>query len=283
MSKKSNEKPASNAAANNADAHNEKNQNPTGSAVANAVEALIERKVLEAKLAMTESRVDLLVKAMGFVTVVFGIAIPLWLTNQNRAEVDRAVQRMESRFKELAADQLRRPEITCEFDGKPLLNADAILTVSVLTKKFSTPRKSTTTEIPGVPSGSFHLRNSGDRSAGEVRVYLLMAELPKYIDLYESETGTPVTIAIRRIGTDNTDGNVRKYLLVETSNLHAKRGFTFGLAARSEQAFKEELRLPAVLEIYYDAPEPIKIPFNIRILPNKEGATRPSDSNRPQG
>ena len=89
---------------------------------ANQIEEIIDRKILEAKLVVSEERLKLLVTIAGGMLVLFGIIIPIIFTYQSTTRVDRAVEKMELRFKELAATQLRKPDFDCFVNGKRLEN-----------------------------------------------------------------------------------------------------------------------------------------------------------------
>ena len=240
----------------------EKPMKPMDTAPADDIEALIEKKLVDAKLHVTESRVNWLLAFMAGFATLFGLVVPLWLTGSNVEKVDKAIQNMENRFKELAADQLRSAEISCEFEGRPLLNAR----VSVTANKADDQN----------PSGRISLRNIGDRSAGEVRVYLLLPLLPPGIRVAVWDPIRGSELAERWETDDGRQST--KYELLRTSSLHAKRDLSFWLAVWGPPKV-QETELPATLEIFYDAPEPLRIPFSIRILAEKGGPGGASDSN----
>ena len=54
---------------------------------------------------------------------LFGIVFPLIFTFQSTDKVDKAIERMERKFEELAGKQLRKPEIACYVDSRNLMNS----------------------------------------------------------------------------------------------------------------------------------------------------------------
>src|SRR6185436_26935 len=117
------------------------------------VEDLIEKRITETKLVVTEIRLQSFTKIGGGLLALFGIIIPMWVTNRSADKVDTAVADMQRQFKELSGVQLRKPSLECLLDGKSLEG-------SVL--NFSTDHRTFNIE----------LRNSGDAPAGNIRVRL---------------------------------------------------------------------------------------------------------------
>jgi|GEM_PF-6819339 len=178
---------------------------------------------------------------------------------QNDSKVDQAILKMEGRFKELAGEQLRRPQITCEFAGKPLLNAN----VSCVPWDRENP------------SDLIWVRNTGDRSTGEVRLYLRLASPPDETLPFIATTEGAIWPFGRWEDSDDP-AYASKFLLHTKSNLQAKQAFAFRLGIQGARPPKI---VPAILEVFYDAPEPLKVPFTIRLVERKANPARPSDAN----
>lgn len=87
-----------------------------------AVEEIIDKKILDAKLTVTESRLNhLIILAAGLLTI-FGILVPFWTTYTSSEKTDKAIDRMEQRFKELAGEALKKPALELLHKGEPLEN-----------------------------------------------------------------------------------------------------------------------------------------------------------------
>jgi len=244
------------------------------------VEDIVQKSILEAKLAVTESRVNWILVIMGGLVAVLGVVVPILWTQWNDAKVEQAIEKMENRFKELAGEQLRKPQVTCEFEGKPLLNADVVITAKMVNKPGVLPTLEEASPVT-TPSGIMCLRNTGDRSAGEAHVYVSVSSLPDYLRLHRWEPELSMDMEPIQVEKDASKHTAR-YLLFRTTKLHAQSHDNFGLVVRAEQPFGKEIECPALLEVFYDAPEPLKIPFNIRIVSAEHEPMGPSDSNTPK-
>lgn len=123
----------------------------------------VEKMILEAKLETAETRLKIFFTVAGALLGVFGILLPLFLAfnsssqiDQSIARVDRAIEKMEQSFKELAGTQLRRPEIECYFNGQSL--TDAILNLNQHEKV------------------AFEIKNKGDAPVTHIKLHLYIAE-----------------------------------------------------------------------------------------------------------
>ena len=130
------------------------------------IEELIDKRILEAKLAVTESRLNHVLVIAGALLAVFGIFVPIWLTNTSTDKTDKAIERMEQRFKELAGEALKKPTLELLYRDEPLDNQ--IVEIS--------------SDVPGggnayVNLRSIFLRNTGNRKTEPLSIKLLTQRL----------------------------------------------------------------------------------------------------------
>jgi hypothetical protein len=203
-----------------------------------------EKRLLKAKLLISERRVTFLLAILA----LLGILYPLYKTESNTNKVDGAIQAMENRFKELAGEYSRKPDIICDISGVNLLNNSLIV-------GYSGDKTSQT----------FMIKNSGDASAGQTYIYLYV----NYEDdnpflLFDSGYDYSEKC---RIYTNDNPRYCTKFYVCPIEEFHAGRELNF----RFEHILKIDspLEVPAMLKIYYNGPKPIEIPFTMRFIPKK--------------
>ena len=201
----------------------------------------VERMILEAKLETAETRLKIFFTVAGALLGVFGILIPLILAINSSSQidksivrVDRAIERMEQSFKELAGTQLRRPEIECYFKGKSL--ADAILNLN---------------QHEAV---AFEIKNQGDAPATNIRLHLYIAK-EKGIDRN----------AIMRTWEYSEFSDEPEYsrLFVFFSESYLDPQNTVPVEWSIQTLDALEWESTALLKIYYGQPEPQTYTFRI--------------------
>jgi hypothetical protein len=202
------------------------------------VEQLVEKRITEAKLAVTETRLQTLTWIASGLLALFGVIIPLWLTNRSADKVDAAVADMQKQFKELAGVQLRKPSLECLLDGKSLEGS---------TLNFSESHRTHTIE----------LRNSGDAPAGNIRIRL-------YTNFVEGV----------EIWDDQTQWQSLPYC-DEPTYSRAFEVYQPGLSIDPQEARPIRITLPieqiqktnfpALLKIFYEQPQPRRYVFAINI------------------
>jgi cell division protein FtsL len=210
-----------------------------------------EKKLLAAKLLISERRVTFLLAILTILLVILtilGIIYPLYKTERNTDNVDNAIQKMESRFKDLSGEYLRKPEIVCDISGKNLLNNS--LTVGCSGDKTSQ---------------TFMIKNIGDASAGQTYIYLYV----KYKDErpFLSYSGGIDFSFECEIYTNDNPQYYTKFWVCPINEFHAGRELDF----RFEHSLKIDspLEVPAMLKIYYNGPKPIEVPFTMRFIPKE--------------
>ena len=68
------------------------------------IELLIEKKVAEAKLEVTEKRLHYLIGIAGAMLAIFGVVLPFWTTNRASDKVDNALSQMKQDMKSSSQD-----------------------------------------------------------------------------------------------------------------------------------------------------------------------------------
>ncbi len=104
------------------------------------IELLIDKKIADAKFDIAENRLQFVLKIGAAILVLFGIIMPLYLSQQtdnkvtiaidkmdntikkSEEKIDSEIVKIETKFNELAGKQLRKPEITAYIDGMNLAN-----------------------------------------------------------------------------------------------------------------------------------------------------------------
>jgi len=226
----------------------------------NEIEKLIDNKIKDVQLELSEKRFELSEKRMKFalslgfgigvfMLTVFGVIsviVPLVITDQSSDRVDQAIKDMKENFDKLAGTQLREPEIKVYLDGQEFKTG--VLTFVIGEEK----------------SYRFLVSNVGDRMTESVsiRVYTKSKE-----EIYFNKS--------KLFGTDFLQGDFdvidladekgypKVYqLTAEKYLLQPKDSFSFDLSGVSTP--KTEMKTSALLKIIYDR-EPLKIPFEIVI------------------
>lgn len=213
------------------------------------VETLIEKKILEAKLVVTESRLNHVLVLAGVFLTVFGILLPLWIANSSsdksekavaamEDKTDRAIDKMEARFRELSGTALRKPELDCFIDGKKLDGA-------VL--QFSPNKRQRIVEV----------RNLGDAPARNIyiRIYSnLQTAFARFVPDARYEIYT-----LR----ENDEEGLFKYAhSVEegVGSLDTKDSIRFTLRVDGDL---QSTNVVGLIKILYEQPEPKRVSFNI--------------------
>ena len=203
-----------------------------------------EKKLLEAKLLISEKRVTYLLAVLA----LLGIIYPVYKAERNTDKVDNAIQIMESRFKDLAGEHLRKPEIVCDISGKNLLN-------NSLTVGWSDDKTSQT----------FMIKNIGNAPAGVTYIYLYVKH--KEDNLSIASDSDPYGSMGLNIFPNDDPRYYTKFQVCVIREFHAGRELDF----RFDHSIKIDspLEVPAMLKIYYSGPNPIEVPFTMRFIPKQ--------------
>ena len=253
----------------------------------NEINSLLDKKILGAKLEVAEKRFNFLIILFGAFLTIFGIIVPLWLTNTSSNEVDKAVedmktelkyqvsnydknlvgfdekfdkylrefassqsnyinsssskineelQSLENRFKELAGNQLRKPNVICLLNGKSIENI------------FFTFNKSKSEYV-------LELRNIGDAPAKNtfMKLYLKTEKNISVYDYFQDQ-----------YFSDEENYNRSYSFSPGTISIDPKDSYPFRLNIMTEE-IKESVIIPALLKIYFEQPDPVKYNFSIKL------------------
>ncbi len=211
------------------------------------IELITDNKILEAKLSVVEKRVNFLLAIGAFFLTVFGIALPLYQTNQAKKEVQVAINKMEERFDKLAGKEFSKPEIECYYEGQPLEYSSLVIS-------------------PTNNSGYILFKNIGNGPSDDLKGYLYInnTESLNFRKLLGGKVGPEV--AVDRPGFDS----VFRFLVggglspEETFKLD----YNFNYNSK-ENVINEDKEIPALFVIYYGDHEPIEIPLTIVIKKEK--------------
>lgn len=210
-----------------------------------------EKKLLAAKLSISERRVTFLLAILTILLVILtilGIIYPLYKTERNTDNVDNAIQKMESRFKDLAGEYLRKPEIVCDISGKNLLN-------NTLTVGWSEDKTSQT----------FKIKNIGDAPAGVTYIYLYVKHKGDNLSI-SSDSSLYGSLELDIFPNDDPR-YYAKFQVCKIMEFHAGRELDFWFEHSIE--IDSPLEVPAMLKIYYSGPNPIEVPFTMRFIPKQ--------------
>jgi hypothetical protein len=199
----------------------------------------VRRMLAETEKNITEGRLKFLLFLGAAFLVVFGVIVPMWLTNTSSEKVDTAIKDMRADFEKLAGEQLRKPDIQCLFEGKPLEGA-------VLTFTHIDDQK------------NILIKNTGDRSAFNIQAVLYAKE--KVGSLIGGAFG------LKDVSDEPDFDYVYVYniSLREFSNLHAD---SFAQIHFRPWTGLTKLETPAMLKIHYGQPEPKVFRFTIKAEP----------------
>lgn len=205
------------------------------------VEQLVEKKVLQAKLTVTESRLNHVLVLAGFILTVFGILVPLWLANTSAERTDRAIERMEARFRELAGTALRKPDLDCFVGGKPLDGAVI---------RFS----------PRQREQFIAVRNVGDAPARNVRIYVY-SNLANDFSSFSGDSRWQVG---KVVSPDQAKFSSAYVVYSEgrenLGSIDPKDGYEFKLSLQGDVG---TTNTAALIKVYYEQPEPKQVEFTI--------------------
>ncbi|MEI8062817.1 MAG: hypothetical protein WCH84_01990 [Verrucomicrobiota bacterium] len=213
------------------------------------VERIVDKKVLETKLTITESRLNHFFVLAGVFLTIFGIIVPLfWSFNSSEktekaidrmaVATDKAIAQMKDDFQKLAGTALRKPILDCFVDGKRLEGGVLRLGPS--------SRRSRTIEI----------RNHGDAPAKNMQVRFY-----HNLNAIVSEDWNLFGGSWAEITSDepNFQKESRFHSPFDPLDPKDKAEIPIGLVAVQSMPTNST----ALLKIFYEQTEPIQIGFTI--------------------
>ena len=206
------------------------------------IKLLIDKKIAEAKVMIAEKRLNFLLAIGAAFLTIFGIITPMFLSIQSEKKVDAAIEKMETKFNELAGKQLRKPQIACYIDGKNLVN-------NVI--RFGPDEKL---------EKAIFIKNVGDGATEHVTMHLyLNSEHDKldnilWFDGFEQHGVN-----------DKPEFKLSFRYDRDAFILPAKDSFSIGLQLANFHLIKRDTIVTAILKIFYGEPAPQEVPFTIEI------------------
>lgn len=194
----------------------------------------VERKIAEAKLSVAETQIHFLLTLIAILGTVIPIGSAIWQTVNIGNEMDR----MESRFQELANKQLRKPVIECRTE-RGLLEEQGVV--------LSKPNEMINIQI----------YNKGDGTAAPVEIYIYLKDTPHPIaqmSIEEPSDETNYSIKLHAFSQKHILPKDTCNLFIHTTPLHSLK----------------KSKYETMLKIFYGEPNPIKLPFTIYIEQDKD-------------
>lgn len=194
--------------------------------------AEIKNMILEEKVDIAKWKINIMLFLFALLGVVYPIANSFYQSNK----IDKQLENMEARFKELVGLQLRKPNIVCTVNNDPLL--DNIVTM----KQYD--------------SSYIDIYNKGDGIAGPIRVYLYIGTSDIYGTYNMRDNNW------KDMPSENKRYH-RKYLIGNTDSLSPQEVFNLDIHIESS---KSENETEAMIKIYYGDLKPVDIPFTIKFF-----------------
>lgn len=212
------------------------------------IDLKMDKKIADAKLLVTEKRLNFVLGIGLALLTVFGIILPLIMTLSSANRVDQAIEKMDQNFNELAGKQLRKPKIACFVDGHPLENSTIIFNP---TNKYKT----------------ITVKNIGDGTADFIRMRI-------YTNSKDPDLNRDISFAGNREGlySDRHEGLSDKPGFDFMHSYYTKIGLlpaqdeipiTFHM--QNPDLRKEDASAAVILMIFYGEPQPVEVPFTIQI------------------
>jgi hypothetical protein len=262
------------------------------------IELLIEKKVAEAKLEVTEKRFHYLIWIAGAMLAIFGAILPFWMTNRSSDKVDSALSQMKQDMKYSSQDlrtdtrtsseqldkaiQSIRSDLRAEIDGQSRNFGSVSEKVDKEIQRMQTQFK----ELAGTQLRKPALEClSGGSSLEGKTLNISPAHENIVIDIKNTGDAPAKTIRIRLYtniiseGRYLTGNNTRWFVLPSSDEPNYKYAFEtqsfpldpkdlltvdFNLVLSEYHNIKPD-NYPALVKLFYEQPEPRKYFFSINI------------------
>lgn len=223
-----------------------------------SIKLLIDKKIADAKVMIAEKRLNFVLAIGAAFLTIFGIIIPMYLSQQSEERVDKAIEKMEAKFNELAGKQLTKPEIAFSIDGQNLLNnvvrfdSDVIMTKTIV------------------------IKNVGDGTAEYISMRLyLTSEDDQLVQIWpvgnfrfgDDNENPRLFFDDFRFGGVNDKPEFKWFYRYDrkTFILPAKDSFSTEFFLVNHHLIKHDTKATAIIKIFYGEPTPIEVPFTIEI------------------
>ena len=234
---------------------------------------VIDKKLSQTRTIIVEKQLNTLVLVISFGFIIFGLLVPMFQINQLTDRVEKnidkmndsnkelqrdnaakfnemkgatysAIAKMESNFRELSGNQLRRPYME-GFYGELKLNGVTIQTYAYEEDK---PRMSLIKFV-----------NIGDASARNVKFHF-------YSNIEVSFYSFITQQQIEYVNSDESSYKYKYQLYMPSYDIDPKDNSTFNiiLNAQPPDSLLNTIH-PVLVKIYFEQPEPSRIIFNIRL------------------
>lgn len=212
------------------------------------IELLIDKKIAEAKLDVSEKRQRHLITIGATLVTIVGLALPIATAYINTDRVDKAIVELESRFQEVIGRQSFKPAIECLVNDEPIAG-------STLSEDHSQ-----------IEPSVIVIRNSGQASA-KIRIVIFIKAPEDSLNVIchaYGIDGSPTVINVwqnSRSSSPGYDGAYEYYLGTE---LEPSDSIPIDIRFSAQQTYLRRL-VPAMIRIFYGEPEPRDYRFNILI------------------
>jgi len=197
--------------------------------------------ILEAKLDIARWKINLLLALLA----LLGVILPFVLSLKQESRVNNAITDMETSFKELAGKQFRKPKIICRDDRNELL----------LNSVFEMGNRDSTYFI--------NIHNQGDGLACPIDAYLYFKE---NMQGTEQDLGS-YSLSWRIVPCEDKNYST-KYFVGGCDHISPQDIFSIPVSFPNFVIPIDANMYDAsvLLKVYYGEPEPVIVPFTIRIV-----------------
>lgn len=207
------------------------------------LELWMDKKISDAKLVNSKALISFLVVLL----TIFGAIIPLLMSQNNTQRVESAIDKMETKFNILAGKQMRKPEMAAYIDGESLSGKTIVYNIDETSKENSK---------------KIIVKNKGDADTEKISILLYLKS-----DFMNISS----IIEIKEFMLDATESDKpefdKVYRLEKRSPffLSAQDQFSITLEQKNTSLIKGDIKIMAILKIFYGEPTAQEIPFTIEI------------------
>lgn len=202
------------------------------------IDLLIDKKLADAKLDLTEKRLSHTLWAFGILLAVAGIGLPIYMAYTTSDKTDKAIDKMQQQVREVIGTALLKPKLDCFVDGKRLDGGEL---------RFS----------PGKRRRTIEVRNVGDATAKniQVRIYCALKDQLSF-QAHEGSDGStaPGTSDELEFGSNYYFGRI-------SVSLNPKDSTTLSLDYYQESF--PTTNAPSLIKVYCEQQDPRTVTFSM--------------------